>query len=57
MVRESKITKLYIMHCLNCNKVYANKMIEVYKDDHQGLEDELKRQIMKRQTLPAIIIV
>lgn len=57
MVRESKITKFYIMHCLNCGKVYANKMIEVYKDDHQGLEDELKRQIMKRQTLPAIIIV
>ena len=57
MVRESKITKLYIMNVLNCSAVYAQKMLDTYKDDERGLKREILVQIYKRENTPAILNV
>lgn len=57
MVKESKITKLYIMNVLNCSAVYAQKMLDTYKGDERGLKREILVQIYKRENTPAILNV
>lgn len=54
MVKENKITKLYIMNVLKCSAVYAQKMLDVYKDDDRGLKREILVQIYKRNNTHAI---
>ncbi|MBM0330110.1 hypothetical protein EFT18_10615 [Staphylococcus pseudintermedius] len=51
------ITKRYIMNCLNCSHVYAQKMIDTYPNDQSKLKKELIRQILKQQTTPAITYI
>lgn len=58
MVKTSDvITKGYIMNCLNCSHVYAQKMIDTYPNDQSKLKKELIRQILKRQITPAITYI